>query len=74
MTWFFNRWQKRLAKQKLRHDLYDRKMAIYVAFRELLLALPDIKKSDDIKALLYKANIARLEAPFLFDNATYQPT
>ena len=70
VTWSFNRWQARLAKQKLRHDLYDRRMAIYVAFRELLMALPDTKKSDDdINALLRNANIARFEAPFLFDNA-----
>jgi hypothetical protein len=70
VTWSFNGWQKRLAKQKLRHDLYDRRMAIYVVFRELLMALPDTKKSDaDIKALLHNANIARFEAQFLFDNA-----
>jgi hypothetical protein len=63
-TWQFQKWQVRLAKQKLRHDLYDRRLAIYVAFQELLLALP--KKSDDeIKAALRKASIARFEAPFL---------
>jgi len=67
VTLSFNRWQARLAKQKLRHDLYDRRMAIYVAFRELLIALPE-KGDDEIKALLRKANIARFEAPFLFDN------
>jgi hypothetical protein len=54
----------RLARQKLRHELYDRRMAIYVAFRELLIALPE-KSDDEIKALLRKANIARFEAPFL---------
>lgn len=37
----FQKWQVRLAKQKLRHDLYDRRLAIYVAFQELL------RKSDD---------------------------
>src|ERR1039458_9075210 len=40
-TWQFQKWQVRLAKQKLRHDLYDRRLAIYVAFQELLLALPE---------------------------------
>ncbi len=60
VTLSFNGWQKRLAKQKLRHDLYDRRIAIYVAFWELLTALPDTKKSDDdFKALLLKANSAR---------------
>lgn len=67
VTWSFNRWQVRLAKQKLRHDLYARRMAIYVAFRELLIALPEQGK-DEIYALLRKANIARFEAPFLFGN------
>jgi lysylphosphatidylglycerol synthetase-like protein (DUF2156 family) len=68
VTRSFNEWQKLLAKQKVRHDLYDRRMAIYVAFRELLTALPDAKKShDDIKALLFKANSARYQAPFLFE-------
>ncbi len=67
VTLSFNRWQVRLAKQKLRHDLYDRRMTVYAAFRELLIALPE-KGDDEIKVLLRKANIARFEAPFLFDN------
>jgi hypothetical protein len=67
VTRSFNEWQKLLAKQKLRHDLYDRRMAIYVAFRELLISLPE-KGDDEIKTLLRKAHIARFEAPFLFDN------
>jgi hypothetical protein len=66
VTGLFYYWQVRLAKQKLRHDLYDRRIAIYVAFRELLIALPE--KDDEIKALLRKANIARFEAPFLFND------
>jgi hypothetical protein len=65
---WFQKWQVRLAKQKLRHELYDRRMAIYVAFRELLVALPE-KGDDDIKALLRKATIARFEAPFLLGDA-----
>ena len=69
VTWSFNKWQVRLAKQKLRHDLYERRMAIYVAFRELLIALPE-KSNDEIKALLRKAHIARFEAPFLFADDT----
>jgi len=69
VTWSFNSWQARLAKQKLRHDLYDRRIAIYFVFWELLTALPDAKKSDDdINALLRKAHSARYQAPFLFDN------
>lgn len=45
VTWSYNRWQRRLAKQQLRYQLYERRMAIYVIFRELLLALPE--KDDD---------------------------
>jgi hypothetical protein len=66
-TWQFQKWQVRLAKQKLRHDLYDRRLAIYVAFQELLLALPE-KSDDEIKAALRKASIARFQAPFLLDD------
>lgn len=32
VTGLFYYWQVRLAKQKLRHDLYDRRFAIYTAF------------------------------------------
>jgi hypothetical protein len=63
-TWSFYRWQVRLGKQKLRHELYERRFAIYLAFQELLLALPE-KQEDEIKAAFRKATIARLEAPFL---------
>jgi hypothetical protein len=56
-TWFFNRWQ-------IRHALYDRRHAIYVAFQDLLLALPE-KGDNEIKAALRKASMARFEAPFL---------
>jgi hypothetical protein len=67
LTFFFNRWQVRLAKEKLRHDLYDRRFAIYRVFRELLLAL-HANGVNEIKAELRKANIARLEAAFLLSD------
>lgn len=70
-TFWFYRWQIRLAKQKLRHDLYDRRFAIYVAFRELLSALIE-KNNDEIMAAFRKANLARLEAPFLLGNPELQ--
>jgi hypothetical protein len=66
LAWFFNRWQVRLAKEKLRHDLYDRRFAIYIVFRDLLLALHASSVSE-IGAALRKANIACLEAVFLLD-------
>jgi hypothetical protein len=67
VTLSFNSWQRRLAKQQLRHQLFERRMAIYVIFRELLLALPE-KDDDEIKALFRKASIARFEVPFLFED------
>jgi hypothetical protein len=73
VTWRFYVWQIRLAKQKLRHDLYDRRLAIYVAFRELLFALIE-KNNDEIMAAFRKASFARLEAPFLLDNQKVQIT
>lgn len=67
LTSFFNRWQVRLAKEKLRHDLYDRRFAIYRVFQELLLAL-HANGVNEIKAELRKADIARLEAAFLLSD------
>jgi HEAT repeat protein len=64
VTWSFYRWQIRLAKQKLRHDLYDRRFAIYAAFRELLIALIE-KNDEEIVAAFRKASIARIEAKFV---------
>lgn len=70
-TWRFQKWQVRLAKQKLRHDLYDRRLAIYVAFEELLVALPE-KRDEEIKAALRKAQIASRQGPFLLGDPTIQ--
>jgi hypothetical protein len=58
------RWQLRIAKEKLRHDLYDRRFGIYMAFHELLLA---IVEKDDVETELRKANAARAHSPFLLD-------
>jgi len=70
-TWQFQKWQIRLAKQKLRHDLYDRRWAIYVAFEELLVALPE-KSDEEIKAALRKAEIAIRQGPFLLGDPKIQ--
>jgi hypothetical protein len=67
VTHSFNKWQQELAKQSLRHQLYDRRWAIYVVFRELMEALPG-KADDEIKAVFRKANFALLEIPFLFED------
>jgi hypothetical protein len=64
LTWFFHAWQVRLEKQKLRHDLYERRFTIYGAFQDLLLALPG-KHDKEIDTAFRKASIARLNAPFV---------
>lgn len=56
--------QVRIAREKLRHDLYDRRFAIYMAFHELLTA---VTEKDDVDAELRKANAARAHSPFLLN-------
>jgi hypothetical protein len=60
----FSWWQARIAREKLRHDLYDRRFAIYIAFHELMVAMTD---KADVEAELRKANAARAHSPFLLD-------
>jgi len=71
VTFWFSRWQVRIGRQKLRHDLYDRRLAIYVAFRELLFALVD-KSDGEIRASFRKAQVARFEVPFLLNDSKIQ--
>jgi hypothetical protein len=63
-TYRSGHWQVRIAREKLRHDLYDRRYAIYLAFRRLLAA---IVEKDDIDGELRQANAARSQCPFLLD-------
>jgi hypothetical protein len=71
VTLWFSRWQVHLAKQKLRHDLYNRRFAIYIAFQELLLALVE-KDDGEIRAAFRKAYIARSESQFLLADPQIQ--
>lgn len=66
-TWWFQRWQVRLARQKLRHDLFDRRFAIYLAFRDFLLALLE-KDNHEVKARFRQMDIALAQAQFLLDD------
>jgi hypothetical protein len=56
------RWQVRVAREKLRHDLYDRRFAVYVAFHALLVA---VTEKADVDEELRKANDAKAHSPFL---------
>jgi len=60
----FSFWQVRIAREKLRHDLYDRRFAIYMAFHELLVA---VVEKDNVDAELRKAIAAWAHSPFLLD-------
>jgi hypothetical protein len=70
-TCWFQASQVHLSRQKLRHELYDRRFAIYTAFQELLVGLLE-KGEDDIKTLFRKAGLACSEALFLFDDPKLQ--
>jgi hypothetical protein len=63
-TYRSGHWQVRIAREKLRHDLYERRYAIYRAFHELLVA---IGEKDDVEIELKHANIARGQSPFLLE-------
>ena len=67
VTRSFNCWQKRLAREQLRHQLYDRRMRVYESFRLLVLKLPEIE-IDEISTLYRNAVLVRHEVPFLFDD------
>jgi hypothetical protein len=57
----FSWWQVRIAREKLRHDLYD------MAFHRLLVAFGDKPFEYDFDPELRKANAARTHSPFLLD-------
>ena len=59
-----NRWQVKIAREKLKHDLYDRRFAVYMAFHELMVA---VAEKSDVDTELRKANAARAHSPFLLD-------
>jgi hypothetical protein len=65
-TLSFNRWQKKVGKQQFRNELYDRRLPVYLVFRELLQVLTE-KGDDEIKAVFQRARFALIEVPFLFE-------
>jgi hypothetical protein len=60
----FSWWQVRIAREKLRYDLYDRRFSVYMAFHELLVA---VVEKDNVDAELRKAIAAWAHSPFLLD-------
>jgi hypothetical protein len=63
-TYRSGRWQVRIAREKLRHDLYERRYAIYLAFHDLLVA---IGEKDDVEEELKHANAELAQSPFVLD-------
>ena len=55
-----------VAKEKLRHDLYDRRFAIYMAFHKLLVA---VVEKQDVEAELREANAHERKALFCLMNS-----
>lgn len=68
VTASFNRWQRRLAREQLKHQLYERRVTVYRAFLDLLLKPLETSDYNEIKALFRKAESARFEVPFLFND------
>ena len=70
VTWFLGSRQGRIQKEQLKHQLYDRRMAVYDSFRDLLFALPQKGNDSDeeIKASFRKTDFARREIGFLFND------
>jgi hypothetical protein len=58
------RWQASVAKETVRQSYYDRRFAIFIAFRELLVAIVD---KADVDIELRHANAARAASPFLLN-------
>jgi len=56
------RWQASVARETIRQNYYDRRFAIFMAFRELLVAIVD---KADVDVELRNANAARAASPFL---------
>jgi hypothetical protein len=62
------RWQLLIAKEKLRHDLYDRRLSIYMAFHELIVAIIDGDDNNNVETKLRVANAVRAQSKFLLDS------
>lgn len=70
VIWWLGSRQGQIEKEQLKHQLYDRRMAAYDSLRDLLFALPQKGNDSDeeIKARFRKADFARREIGFLFND------
>jgi hypothetical protein len=58
--------QMRLAQAKLQHDTYDRKYAVFLAVRWVLIGVAGLKRAPALEDMRGFINMAA--APFLFDD------
>ena len=64
LAWLVSRGQLLVAKEKLRHDLFERRFAVFYTFQNYLVAVASGKAAEELEAEV----VARLAtARFLFD-------
>lgn len=56
-----------IAREKLMHDLYDRRYAIYLAFEKMIRVLMGQKVLGDEEQVVLVANIAAHQSPFILN-------
>jgi hypothetical protein len=57
--------QMAIARQKLNHDLFDRRFAVYIAVRDYVIAV--LNRNEDLRTKAFAYHQAIAPAPFLFD-------
>ena len=62
---WIGREQTDIARERIKHDLYDRRYAIYLAFEKLLRAAMGQKGLEDEKEIVLIANVAAHQAAFI---------
>ena len=61
------RQQTKLAREKLKHDLYDRRYAVYLAFEKMLRVSMGQREAGEEEQTVLDANIAAHQSLFLFN-------
>jgi hypothetical protein len=59
--------QAKIAREKLKHDLYDRRYAIYLAFEKMLRISMGQKEAGEEKLAVLAANIAAHQSLFILN-------
>jgi hypothetical protein len=70
---YFGYWQQLVAREKLDHDLYEKRMRIYTALWELRKESRFVTDLDRIYQLAIDLNKYAIQAPFLYDASLGRP-